>query len=379
MATAIRMIGHEDRLSLVDHLDELRSRLIVSVLAFAIAFGVCFWQNQALLKIVNAPLEHQTKQQVEKGDGPMGKVWETEKAVRAVSKDTAGIAQALSKSSSGLPAATRSALSSQIAKLNADAATLPASADGYNPTTIGFGEPFTTTLTVTLYFALLISLPVLLFELYAFVLPAFKPAERSVAMPLMLAVPFLFAAGVTFGYYVVLPAAVHFFQNFNASNFNVLVQASSYYKFAITVLIAMGLIFQVPVAILGITHAGVVTPKQLRKGRRYAILVCALIAAFLPGDAVTLVLETVPLYVLFEASVLLAAIVERRRTRRGRAAAAAGVGGPAAAWAAAGGAEGGAEGGATGGATGGGERSEGAAIDPEVQDMLDHIDPDLHG
>lgn len=366
MATAIRMIGHEDRLSLVDHLDELRSRLIVSVLAFAIAFGVCFWQNHALLKIVNAPLEHQTRQQVERGDGPMGRVWETEKAVRSVSKDTAGIAQALSDPSSGLPAGTRSALSAQIAKLKADTAALPATAEGYNPTTIGFGEPFTTTLTVTLYFALLVSLPVLLFELYGFVLPALKPAERGVAMPLLLAVPFLFATGVAFGYYVVLPAAVHFFQNFNASNFNVLVQASSYYKFAVTVLLAMGLIFQVPVAILAVTHAGIVTPKQLRKGRRYAIVVCALIAAFLPGDAVTLVLETVPLYVLYELSVLLASIVARRQARKERlASASASEGGRVAV--------------AVAGATsGGGDAPQGAPIDPQVRDMLDHIDPDLH-
>lgn len=366
MATAIRIIRHEDRLSLVDHLDELRSRLIVSVLAFAIAFGVCFWQNHALLKIVNAPLEHQTRQQVEKGDGPMGRAWATEKALRSVSKDTAEIAETLSRPSSGLPASTRSALSAQVAKLKADTATLPASAEGYNPTTIGFGEPFTTTLTVTLYFALLISLPVLLFELYAFILPAFKPAERSVAMPLLLAVPFLFAAGVSFGYYVVLPAAVHFFQNFNASSFNVLVQASSYYKFAITVLLAMGLVFQVPVAILAVTHAGIVTPKQLRKGRRYAIVACALIAAFLPGDAITLVLETVPLYLLYEASVLLASILDRRRARKERLAAAFGAAGGGVAIAVA------------SAAAGGGEAAQDPPIDPEVRDMLDHIDPDLH-
>jgi len=370
MATAIRMIGHEDHLSLVDHLDELRSRLIVSVLAFVIAFGVCFWQNHALLQIVNAPLEHQTRQQVEKGNGPMGKIWKTEKAVRSVSKDTAGIAHALSAPSSGLPASTRAAISAQVAKLKADTAALPSSVEGYDPTTIGFGEPFTTTLTVTLYFALLLSLPVLLFEVYGFVLPAFKPAERSVAMPLLLAVPFLFAAGVAFGYYVVLPAAVHFFQNFNSSNFNVLVQASSYYKFELTVLLAMGLVFQVPVAILAVTHAGIVTPKQLRKGRRYAIVACALIAAFLPGDAVTLVLETVPLYILYEASVLLASIVARRRARRERLAATSLVSADLATAAATA---------SAGDAASGGGASSGAAIDPEVQDLIDHIDPDLHG
>ncbi len=124
----------------------------------------------------------------------------------------------------------------------------------------------------------------------------------------MLAIPVLFAVGVTFGYFVVLPAAVRFFQNFNSGQFNVLVQASQYYHFAAVVLLAMGLIFQVPVGVLAATRAGIVTPTQLRHNRRYAVLACAVVAAFIPGDALTLILETVPLYLLFEGSVLLASI-----------------------------------------------------------------------
>ena len=107
-------------------------------------------------------------------------------------------------------------------------------------------------------------------------------------LPLLTAVPFLFATGVLFGYFVVLPAAIRFFVNFNSSEFNVLVQASPYYGFAATVLLAMGLVFQVPVVILGATRLGLVTPRQLRKSRRYAIVACAAVAAFLPGDAITL-------------------------------------------------------------------------------------------
>jgi sec-independent protein translocase protein TatC len=114
----------------------------------------------------------------------------------------------------------------------------------------------------------------------------------------------------------VLPAAVRFFQNFNSSEFNVLVQASQYYKFAATTLLAMGLLFQVPVAILAVTRAGVVTPAQLRRNRRYAIAACAAVAALLPGDAITMVLETAPLYLLFELSVLVAAVSQRRTSRR---------------------------------------------------------------
>src|SRR5689334_932862 len=106
-------------------------------------------------------------------------------------------------------------------------------------------------------------------------------------------------AGVSFGYFVILPAALHFFQNFNSAQFNVLVQASQYYKFAATMLLAMGLLFQVPVAIIAVTRTGLVTPAQLRHNRRYAVLTRGLVAAVLPGDPITMLLETLPLYLLF--------------------------------------------------------------------------------
>jgi sec-independent protein translocase protein TatC len=318
MATAIRTIGHEDKLSLVDHLEELRTRLVVSAIAIAIAFGVCLWQNHALLEIINRPLANQTQKQVEKGNGPLGQTALAQQGVLAVAHDVQAIASTLANPASKLPPATRAALAAEIPRLQADVARIPRVPQGNKPVTLGIGEPFTTTLGVTFLFALVLSLPIVLFQLYGFVLPAFSPNERRIAMPLLAAIPCLFAIGVLFGYFVVLPAAVRFFQNFNSSEFNVLVQAGPYYKFAATILLAMGLVFQVPVAILAATRAGIVTPKQLRHNRRYAILVCAAIAAFLPGDAITLLLETIPLYVLYEASILLASLVERRESRRER-------------------------------------------------------------
>jgi sec-independent protein translocase protein TatC len=319
MATAIRQIGHEDRLSLVDHLDELRTRLIVSAIALALAFGFCLWQNHGLLHLVNQPLEKQTRKQVAKGHGPLGQTALAQQGVLKIARSTEDALSALSAPSSGLPPATRTALAAQTAHLKSDVAKIPKTPEGNKPVTLGIGEPFTTTITVTFIFALIISLPVILFELYGFILPAFKPEERRAVRPLVIAIPFLFAAGVLFGYFVVLPAAVRFFQNFNSSEFNVLVQASPYYKFAATILLAMGLVFQVPVAILGAVRAGLVTPKQLRHGRRYAIIACAAIAAFLPGDAITLILETVPLYILYELSILVASVGQRRAASRERA------------------------------------------------------------
>jgi sec-independent protein translocase protein TatC len=319
MATAIRTIGHEERLSIVDHLEELRTRLIVSAIALALVFGACLWQNQALLEFINGPLNKQTEQQVARGEGPLGQTWLAQKGVLEVSEDTQAIARALSAPDSGLSATTRARLAAAIPRLQADVGKIPHTPTGNLPVTLGPGEPFTTTLTVALYFALVLALPLILFELYGFVLPAFSPRERRVVLPLLISVPFLFAAGVAFGYLVVLPAAVRFLQNFNSSQFNVMVQASQYYKFAATVLLAMGVSFQAPVAIIGAVRAGIVTPRQLRRNRRYAILACAAIAAFLPGDAFTLVLETVPLYLLYEASILIASVVARRDAARATA------------------------------------------------------------
>ncbi len=358
MATAIRTIGHEDRLSLVDHLEELRTRLIVSVAVLAVAFGVCLWQNHALLEVINKPLKTQTQKQVAKGEGTVGQAFLAQQGVLKTAEDTRAALRVLAKPGSGLSPQSRAQLLPLIASLRADVAKIPRGAVGDNPVTLGIGEPFTTTITVTLYFALIVSLPVILFELYGFILPALKPHERRVAMPLLAAVPFLFAAGVVFGYFVVLPAAVHFFVNFNSSQFNVLVQASPYYGFAATVLLAMGLVFQVPVVILGATRLGLVTPTQLRKGRRYAIVACAAIAALLPGDAITLVLETVPLYLLFEASILLAALIGRADLGRRDEGSASTPGGPDPARDAA-------------------PPPPDNTAEPTVQELIDHVDPRL--
>jgi len=349
MATAIRPIGHEERLSLVEHLDELRTRLIISGIVLAIVFGVCLWQNHELLHVLNEPLQTQTKKQIAKGQGTVGQAVIAQQGVLKLSADTRAALEALERPGSGLSPATRAQLPGLIAAIRADVAKIPRKPVGDNPVTLGVGEPFTTTITVSLLFALVISLPLILYELYGFVVPALSPHEKRAVRPLLMAVPFLFAAGVLFGYFVVLPAAVHFFVNFNASEFNVLVQASQFYKFAATVLLAMGLVFQVPVAILGATRIGLVTVQQLRKSRRYAIVVCAAVAAFLPGDAVTLVLETVPLYVLYEASILVAALVGRRAAKRDQGA---------------------------GRSTGSPEPYPEQTAEPSVQQIIDHVDPD---
>jgi sec-independent protein translocase protein TatC len=312
--SAIRAIGHGDRLSMVGHLDELRSRLIVSLLALTVAFGLCFWQNHRLLHLIDSPLAHQTQKQVRAGNGPLGATYRVQQSARDVAAQLSTVVGVLQTDHPD--PATRASLQRAQSSLRSDVSRLSAAPEGNRPVTLGIGEPFTTTITVTLIFALILALPFLLTQIYAFLVPALEPEQQRHVRPLMFAVPLLFVAGVAFGYFLVLPAAVRFFQNFNSDQFNVLVQASQYYKFAATTMLAMGLLFQVPVAILAITRAGLITPAQLRRNRRYAVAACGLVAAVLPGDAITMLLETVPLYLLFEVSVLVAAIAERRARKQ---------------------------------------------------------------
>jgi sec-independent protein translocase protein TatC len=313
-AAVLRPVGQADQLSVVDHLDELRTRLIVSLLAIAVAFGLCFWQNHRLLRLINAPLAHQTQQQVREGHGPLGATYAASRGTRDVAVQLQAVVGLLA-AERRQPAISR-ALRQIDANLGRDVARLSTPPPGDRPVTLGIGEPFTTTVTVSLIFALILALPVVLGQVYAFLMPAFDPSLRRRMRPVLLAIPILLTAGVGFGYFVVLPAALHFFQNFNSTQFNVLVQASQYYKFAATILLAMGLLFQIPVVIIGITRAEVITPAQLRRNRRYALAACALLAAVLPGDLITMLLEIAPVYLLFEGSVLIAAVAARRRGDR---------------------------------------------------------------
>jgi sec-independent protein translocase protein TatC len=111
---------------------------------------------------------------------------------------------------------------------------------------------------------------------------------------------------------VVIPAALKFLLNFNAEQFNTQIRARDYYSFILLTMISAGAVFQVPVGILGLTRLGIVTPEKLRRNRRYAFLGCAVLAAVLPGvDPVSMLIEMVPLVLLYELSILLASVFGR--------------------------------------------------------------------
>ena len=232
----IQAVDFDERMTLVEHLDELRSRIIFSGIFLVLAVVGCFIVEDTILDIANRPLP-----------------------------------------------------------------------DGFVPITLSPQEPFFTTVKLSFYGGILISLPILLYQAYAFILPAFAPGERKLVLPFLLSVPVLFIAGATFAYFVVMPAALNFLLGFNADSFQIELRGSEYYGFFILTLIAVGFLFQIPVAVLAVCRLGITTPETLAANRRYALLIIAVLAMLLPGtDPVTMILSMTPLYILFEFSLLMA-------------------------------------------------------------------------
>ena len=277
MATRLKPIAHEDRLSLVEHLTELRARVLICVFVFVVAAGICLWQEDFVLETVNQPLaDVANKKPCDETRDPLEQADCLQVAQKRVNEGIAETATALARAASDDPALRRQA--AELARVASAAVASAPEIASKRPVTLGVGEPLTATLVAAGYAALLLTLPLLLYQAYAFVLPAFSPTERQVALPLMVMVPFLFYAGVVFAYFLVLPAAVDFLQNFNDDNYDVLLQARDYNRFAIMVMGVMGLMFQLPVLILAVTRMGIISTTQLRKHRRYAILVIAIVA-----------------------------------------------------------------------------------------------------
>jgi sec-independent protein translocase protein TatC len=327
MPRALRPIGHEDRLTLVDHLDELRKRLVISIVALLASFTFCFWQSDAILKIVTDPvtktqnLQNPSKHTKDPLERAALAQKQQKKALTALAPALSSTGKTLGtlRGAGNLTAAQQRQLDRTTAALataareTAQAATALSNDNARKLVTLGIAEPFTATITIAFYAALLLAMPFLLYQAYAFILPAFSPRERKVAVPLMLMVPVLFICGVLFGYFVVLQRAVSFLQNFNDDSFDILLQAKDYFKFAVFFLAGIGLLFQIPVGVLAVTRLGIFTPKQLASNRGYVILGIAIIAAVATPtpDPVTMTLAMAPLIVLFELSILLARWIDR--------------------------------------------------------------------
>jgi sec-independent protein translocase protein TatC len=246
MARLPRRLGHAEEATLGEHLEELRSRLIVMLGAIALGTVVAFVFHGHILDWLNRPLPPNHRQLL----------------------------------------------------------------------TTGVAEPFTVSLTVSIYAGFVLALPVVLWQVWLFFAPAFDPAAERKVLALALFAVALAAGGVAFGYWVLLPRAVHFLVHYDHRHFLVLPRASSYYNFVVTVLVGIVLVFQTPLAILGLVSLGVLSSRTLRRQRRMGYLVTAAIALALPGpDPVTTFLELLPMWALFEGSIWLAVLFERRQAK----------------------------------------------------------------
>ena len=241
-----RRLRHGEEATLVEHLDELRTRIFVALGALAVGFAVAFVFRGHLLHWLNAPLP----------------------------------------------------------------------GDIQKPITLSPAEPFLTSMKVALLAGLALAFPVLLWQLWSFLAPAVEPhAERTVFMFVLLATVLL-VAGVAFGYWIVLPKAVHFLTNFDDQYYNTQLRARDYYSFVITVLLAIGIVFELPIFLLALVRLDVLSTYTLRKNRRLGYFIAAVVAVLLPGiDPVTTTFEIIPLIALYEASIWLAILVERRAPR----------------------------------------------------------------
>jgi sec-independent protein translocase protein TatC len=242
-----RRLRHGEEATLVEHLDELRSRIIVSLGAIGVGFVIAFVFHHRLIHW----LEH------------------------------------------ALPEKHRHLL------------------------TLGVAEPFLTSVWVSLWTGFLVGLPIVLWQLWSFLAPAFEEHTQRLVAYFVLLSTGLLACGLVFGYFVALPAAVHFLTNYDNSLFNVQIRARDYISFSMAVLLAVALVFELPIFVLALVRLGVLTTRQLRHNRRMGYFVVAVVGVLLPGiDPVTTAIEAVPLWVLYELSIWLSVLVERRsRTR----------------------------------------------------------------
>jgi sec-independent protein translocase protein TatC len=243
-----RRLTHDEHADLVGHLDELRTRLVVCVVAVAAGFGIAYAFHGRVIAFLNG----------------------------------------------ALPEAHR------------------------HPVTFSVTEPFLTSMKVSLVAGLSLALPIVLWQVWSYLAPAFaENVQRGVA-GLVIAATGLFVGGVAFADRIALPAAVHFLTTYDDQLYSIQVRAQDYYSFALMVLAAVGLVFELPIFVLALVRLGVTTSAKLRRNRRIGYAVVAGLAVALPGvDPVTTLFEMVPLLLLFEGSIWLAVVFERRRARAG--------------------------------------------------------------
>ena len=242
---APRRLGTDEEATVVEHLSELRHRLLISIFAIVPAFLVAFYFHNELIRWLKVPL-------------PPDKTL----------------------------------------------------------VTLAVLEPFTTAVKVSAMAAIAIVLPILIWQLWGFLAPAVDEATQRTLRVFIVIGTGLFALGVTFAYFVVLPRAIDFLTNFDDDLYDVQIRASYYLSFTALVLLASGIAFEMPMFILALVRIRVLSAAKLRRNRRIGYPLMLAFAVLLPTvDPVSLAFEVIPLLILFEISIWLSVIMEKRWNR----------------------------------------------------------------
>jgi sec-independent protein translocase protein TatC len=175
-------------------------------------------------------------------------------------------------------------------------------------------EMFITYIKVSLVAGIILALPVIFYELWMFLLPALYQKERRYLFPFVLFSSILFVTGSLFGYFIVFPYGFKFFISFATEDIQALPSVKQYFSFAIRLLLAFGLVFEMPVVVLFLTKIGLITPEAMKRFRKFAILCSFILAAILtPPDVATQIMMALPLIILYEVSIFLSKGVYRKK------------------------------------------------------------------
>ena len=183
------------------------------------------------------------------------------------------------------------------------------------------GEGFSILMQTALIGGIVFALPVIIYQVWAFLSPALHRHEKRIGIPVIVGAVVLFVCGAALAWYLVLPMTLRFLTGIGDDAFDQMITANEYFGFVTSLVLAIGAVFELPILILILSSIGLVTPQFLSKYRRHALVGSFVVAAFItPGDIfVTNLVLTVLLYLLFEVSIGLSFIVYRKRERKRRA------------------------------------------------------------
>jgi sec-independent protein translocase protein TatC len=179
----------------------------------------------------------------------------------------------------------------------------------------GLPEAFFTYIKVSLYAGIFVASPVVLYQVWKFISPGLFPKEKKFVAPFVITSTMLFIGGVCFGYFLVLPSAYKFFLEFTTDFLKPMLSMREYLTLTLKLLLAFGIIFEIPVFLFFMTKIGLVTPRKLARMRRYAIVACFIVAAIITPtpDAFTQCMMAIPMIILYEVGIIVSRLASRRK------------------------------------------------------------------